>query len=317
METPEITIAITARNEAGAIDAMLASLCRAVAVAEAAGLLRARVVVLLDECTDETEAIVRRDFPEMAIQHVSGGLVEAQRRVAHHRPFVIFCDADILVNEQAIAALARAMLENTSLQVAYTAKTPLPPERRSVMADALYCYNRVNGFQTARRYFNGKCFAIRDWQAPTLAELEPRLRHLREDRFYDYHAGLRVDDIWLSRHILMRHGAEAIREVAEARIEYRPAETFTGMYRTYLRMTREIERLNVLFPESVPVHQHRGYDRAAERAAPWRDRALWRVFRLALTVCRLRYRVERWYYQHFARAPLDAWPPVGETKTLT
>lgn len=313
---PPITIGVTARNEAGGIGAMLDSLCRSVAAAEAAGIIRAEVVAILDECTDATEDIVRRDFPHIAIRLVSGGLIEAQRSVAHHRPFVIFCDADILLGEEAIGTLAAAMLGDPALQVAYAAKRPLPPRRRGLMAAALHCYNRVNGFQTARRYFNGKCFAIRDWQAPAREELAPRLAQLPEDRFYNYHAGLRVDDIWLSRDILMRHGAEAIREIPGATIHYRPPETFTGMYRMYLRMTREIERLNVMFPESVPVHQQRGYDRAVERAAPWRDRVLWRVFRVALGFCRARYRLERWYHQNLATTPPDAWRPVAETKEL-
>ena len=39
-----------------------------------------------------------------------------------------------------------------------------------------------------------------------------------------------------------------------------------------------------------------------------------RIFSLALAACRLRYRLERVYYQHLARTPCPAWPPVEETK---
>lgn len=312
-----ITLAVTARNEERSIAATLRSLVRAVTFAEGQGRIMVRLVVILDDCTDNTQNIVGREFPQVDILIASGGLVEAQRLVAHERPFVIFCDADVLVDECAVAAISHAMLDDPALQVAYAAKSPLPPDRRTLMAAALYCYNRVNGFQTARRYFSGKFFAIRDWQVPTLAELHPRLQFLPQDPFYDYHAGLRVDDIWLSRDILKRHGDLAIREIEAAHIRYHPPETFTGMYRMYLRMTREIERLNVMFPETIPVHQQRGYDRAAERAAPWRDRLLWRVFRIALSVCRLLYKAERYYYQNIATVPLDAWRPVEETKVLS
>lgn len=316
-EPVRITLAVTARNEERCIAATLRSLVRAAEVANGQGRVVMRLVAILDDCTDNTQNIVRKDFPQVEVMLASGGLVEAQRLVAHERPFVIFCDADVLVHEAAVAALTHAMLEDPALQVAYASKSPLPPERHTLMAAALYCYNRVNGFQTARRYFSGKFFAIRDWQVPTLAELQPRLQSLPQDAFYDYHAGLRVDDIWLSRDILKRHGDHAIREIDAAHIRYHPPETFTGMYRMYLRMTREIERLNVMFPETIPVHQHRGYDRAAERAAPWRDRLLWRVFRIALSLCRVRYNVERYYYQNIASAPLDAWRPVEETKVLS
>ncbi len=310
----QITLAVTARNEESCIAATLRSIVRAVEVAEEHGRVNIRIVAILDNCTDGTEAIVRHEFPQFEVLLSSGGLIEAQRCVADEKPFVMFCDADVLLDEGAVAALAHEMLEYPHLQAAYAAKSPLPPKKRTLMAAALHCYNRVNGFQTARRYFCGKFFAIRDWQAPTLEELQPKLRTIPRDHFYDYHAGLRVDDIWLSRDLLRRHGESAIREVPGAHLHYRAAETFAGMYRVYLRMTREIERLNILFPETIPVHQQRGYDRVAERAAPWCDRLLWRVFRVALALCGVRYRVERFYYQNLASKPLDAWRPVVETK---
>lgn len=316
-EPASITVAVTAKNEEQAIACTLRTLVAACAFAVKSGRVRPRLVVILDDCADGTEAIVRREFPGVEIISSSGGLIEAQRQVAHERPFVIFCDADVKVGEAAIAVLAHEMLDDATLQVAYAAKSPLPPRRHTLMAAALHCYNRVNGFQRSRRYFSGKLFAIRDWQAPTLAELQPRLRDLPRDAFYDYHAGLRVDDIWLSRDILRRYGPGAIREVPGAHLWFRPAETLGGMYQIYLRMTREIGRLNALFPETIPVHQRRGYDRAAEKSAPWRDRVLWRVFRVALVLCRLRYKLERWYYQQMSKSPIDAWQPVKESKCLS
>lgn len=314
MEPVRITMAVTARNEESCIAATMRSILRAAEVADQQGRVCVRVLTILDDCTDGTEAIVRREFPQVEVLLSTGGLIEAQRLVAHEKPFVMFCDADVLLDEGTVAALAHALLDEPALQATYAAKSPLPPKRQTLMAAALNCYNRVNGFQTARRYFSGKCFAIRDWQAPTLDELQPKLLTLPRDHFYDYHAGLRVDDIWLSRDLLRRYGESSIREVAQAHLHFRAAETFAGMYRVYLRMTREIERLNLLFPETIPVHQQRGYDRETERAAPWRDRLLWRVFRVALVLCRVRYRMERFYYQNLASRPLDAWRPVVETK---
>jgi len=313
-ELPVITVAVTAKNEAAAIADCLRSLLAAVRRAEAMLPLRLQVVAILDDCTDSTEAIVRT-FPEVSITHSSGGLIEAQRLVANTPPFVIFSDGDILVGESALVAVCRAMLETPILQVAYPRKIPLPPQRRSLLAAALYCYNRVNGFQNARRYFNGKFFAIRDWRVPTLEELQPRFALLSRDGFYDFHSGMRIDDIYLSRDILRRYGPEAIRETSEGEIFFRPPESFSGMYHTYRRMRREIERLNILFPETAPVHQRRQYDRDAERRAALRDRLLWRWFRVWLGVCVARYHLEKLYYRHFASSPSPAWPTITETKT--
>ena len=177
----------------------------------------------------------RDSFPRVRLLTSSGGKVEAQRRVANTTPFVIFSDADIVVTENTVASVCRAMLDDPQLQVAYPRKQPLAPMRTTLLANALHCYNRVNGFQQPRRYFNGKFFAIRDWRVPTLEELRPRLALLPQDRFYDFHSGMRVDDIWLSREVLRRYGADAIREVQDGEIRYRPPETFKGMYRTYHR----------------------------------------------------------------------------------
>ena len=308
-----IRLAVTARNEQQTIAACLRSVVRSIEIAEVRLPLRFDLVVIADDCTDATVTIAQ-SFPRVRVILSSGGKVAAQRQVANTSAFVVFSDADILLTENTVTQVCRAMLENPDLQIAYPGKRPLPPGRNSLLASALYCYNRVNGFQEPRRYFNGKFFAIRDWRTPSIADLAPRLVSLPRDRFYDFHGGMRIDDIWLSRDILRRYGAATIREVESGDIWYRPPETFTGMYRTYHRMRLEIERLNQLFPETVPVHQHRGYDRPAVRRASRKDRWLWRTFRLALGVCRIRYRLEKFYYQRLSRSVCAPWKTIAETK---
>lgn len=140
---------------------------------------------------------------------------------------------------------------------------------------------------------------------------------MARDGFYNFHAGLKIDDIYLSRKAAIEHGPGAIREVAGGRIWFRPPETFEGMYRTYRRMRMEIERLNLLFPETADAHARwgvRGIDRKALRRASGRDRRLWRVFQMALGLCRTRYRAERFYYRHLSRTPCPVWEPVVESK---
>jgi glycosyltransferase involved in cell wall biosynthesis len=308
-----ICLAVTARNEEQALPCCLRSLLRSVEVAEARLPLRFDVVVVADDCADQTVQVAEA-FSRVRVVMSSGGKVEAQRRVANTTPFVVFSDADILVSEGTVAAVCGAMLDDQRLQIAYPRKKPLPPARTTLMANAIHCYNRVNGFQEPRRYFNGKFFAIRNWQVPTLEELGPRLALLPSDRFYNFYAGMRVDDIWLSRDVLRRCGPYAIREVENGDIWFRPSETFTGMYRTYHRMRLEIERLNQMFPETVTVHQQRGYDWEAVRRASSRDRWLWRFFRIALGICQFRYRCEKIYYQKMSRSVCNPWKPIEETK---
>ncbi len=312
--TKTITIAVTAKNEEASIECCLESLRASVRCAEATLPVRFDIVAVIDDCTDRTLEIVR-SFRGIRTVESSGGIVEAQRKVAGSKPFVIFSDADILIDEQTVPAVCRMMLDKPNVQVAYPKKKPLPPQRGTLLAQALYFYNQVNGFQKPRRYFNGKFFAIRDWKIPTRAELEPRLSRIPVDRFYNFHAGMRVDDIYLSRDILYRYGPDAIHEVPDGEIYFRPPETFSGMYRTYHRMRLEIERLNLLFPETIPFHQQRGYDWNAVRDASLWDRTLWRIFRLALGLCIVRYNCEKFYYQRISSTPCPAWKPISETKT--
>lgn len=314
-----IPVAVTARNEENSIVACLGALRRAIVAAESRLRLRFELLAVLNDCTDRTEDRVRA-VPGVRILHSSGGKIEAQRAAhldAQPTPFLVFSDADIHVEENALYELARVMLEDPIVQVAYPSKIPLRPRSRSLLAEALYVYNRRDGFQTARHYFNGKFFAIRSWSAPTREELQPRLAGLPTDRFYQFHAGLRIDDIYLSRLLLARHGCQAIREVTRAKIHFRPPETMVGMYSYYKRMRLEIERMDILFPELREAHRLHGrreVDQAALRRAPPRERFLWRVFHAALWVCRVWYRIERFAYRRLAWRDCPTWNPIPETK---
>jgi glycosyltransferase involved in cell wall biosynthesis len=311
-----IPLAVTAHNEEQAIGSCLQSLLAAVAHAEARLPLRFDVLVVLDDCTDRTAEIAAA-FQRIRTIVSSGGLVEAQRAAVRPAPFIVFSDADIFIEPVTLFEVCRVMLECPQVQVAYPSKAPLRPLRRSLLAGALYVFNRDNGYQTPRRYFNGKFFAIRHWHIPTVEELRPRLQALPADRFYAYERGVVADDIYLSRWLLHEYGRESIREVPEGRIWFRPPETFEGMYRTYRRMRREIERINAIFPETCATHRRDGVrrcDRRALRQAAWQDRWSWRLFQAALVVCQVRYLLDRFYHQHLSRRKGLEWGTVTESK---
>ena len=311
-----IPLAVTAKNEESVIAACLDSLLAAVGYAEDRLRIGFDVVVVLDDCSDRT-AEIAEGFERVRTIVSSGGIVEAQRTMSGASPWIVYYDADIAVDATTLHDVARAMLDEPLVQVAYPKKVPVQSGRKSLLAQALFTYNRFNGFQTPRRYFNGRFFAIRNWHVPSIRDLENRLASLPRDRFYDYHAGVRVDDIYLSRDILARYGPGAIRETEGGLVYYRPPATFAGMYRTYRRMRMEIERLNVIFPETAGVHARygrRGYDRDAVRRAGLRERWLWRYFRLALGVCQTLYRMERFYYRHLSSRTCIPWQPIEESK---
>ena len=128
-----IGLALTARNEAQALPGCLRSVMRSVEVAEARLPLRFDVVVVADDCTDETVSIAA-SFPRVRVIKSSGGKVEAQRCVANTTPFVVFCDADILLTDDTVTAICEAMLAAPALQIAYPIKKPLAPARATLLA---------------------------------------------------------------------------------------------------------------------------------------------------------------------------------------
>ena len=108
---------------------------------------------------------------------------------------MVFSDADILVEPEALLEVSRAMLIDPGLEVAYAEKYPLPPVRKTWLARAIYLYNLREGYQTTRHYYNGQFFAIRRWRIPKPEELHWD-RQL-DTPFLDLTAGIRTDGIYL------------------------------------------------------------------------------------------------------------------------
>jgi glycosyltransferase involved in cell wall biosynthesis len=310
-----VPVIVAARNEARAIgpclDALLASIPHAI------DRYRFELLVVADDCTDDTERIAHARGVRTV--RSSGGKVEAQRSGLRASgagaPFCIFTDADVLVTPPTLAALADAMTARPEAMVAFPPKIPLSPVANTALARAIHLYNRERGFSSQRSWFNGKCFAIRDWHIPTTSELAPRIERLPEDRFYDYAAGMRVDDMYLSRSIVAKHGMSALVETSEGAVYFRAPETWQGMHRYYRRMRMELERVSALFPELDAAHARFGSRSPDRLASASRDeRASYALFQSALFFCRAAYRLERVYYQRISRSPCSPWPPIEETK---
>ncbi len=307
-----VPVTIAAKNEAQALGPCLDALLIAARYAAERGIV-CELLVVLDDCTDDTEAVARARGVRTI--RASGGKVEAQRAGLRDGPFGVFVDADVLLTPPTLAALVEAMLAAPGAVVAFPPRRPLPPVARGWLAWALHVYNRERGFSSQRTWFNGKCFAMRGWSVPTRAELADRIARLPVDRFHDYAAGLRIDDIYLSRRVVAEHGPAALIETRAGCVVYRAPETWRGMYRYYRRMRMELDRVSALFPELDAAAARFGArrpDRLA--AAPLAGRIAYGLFTLALAGCRVVYRLERAYYQRLARTTCPAWPPVEETK---
>lgn len=314
-----VPVIVCAKNEERSLGATLDALLLSMRHAEARSAFRYQLVVVLDDTTDGTAAVAARRA-EVRTMESRGGKVEAQRTglasfAAASPPFAVFCDADVQPSEDALLALSCVLAERPEVHVATCALRPLPPRRTSILAAALHTYNRRRGFSSARTWFNGKLFAIRAWHVPSRAALEPRIRLLPRDAFYDFDAGIVIDDVYLSREVVRAHGPRAIAEAAHGVVLYRAPETWRGMNRYYRRMRRELERLDRLLPETREVHRTHGR-RSQDLLvnAPLGERVHHAVFRVALAACEVAYVTERAWVRHVRRRPRAFWPVVGETK---
>lgn len=306
----KITIAVTAKNEEQTIQKTLQSIQKSIQYAEGTGVASYRLLVALNDTTDTTETQIPKGIE---VLQTKGGLVEAQRAVAHHQPFVIYSDADILVSENAVYELTRTMLDNPTLKVAYTNKIPNPPARKSLLALALHTYNLNYGFETKRRHFNGTFFAIRNWSIPPYERFSNEV----SDNFYNLKAGVLADDIYLSKSILAEYGESAIAEIHAASIRYQAPETLSGMYRYYRRMRLELTRIAMLFPEmqlKQPFSKSTDWDKLANASSE--EKFHWLIFQIAFRICKARYQLDRIYYSNFSNSICPIWPPVTETKAF-
>jgi cellulose synthase/poly-beta-1,6-N-acetylglucosamine synthase-like glycosyltransferase len=313
-----IPVIVCAKNEQRALGATLESLVAACAHAEARSVFRYDVRVVLDDTTDGTATVARR-HARVTLLESHGGKVEAQRTGLGAGtgvpPFAIFCDADVRPSEDALLALTELLDTRPEVHVAMCPLRPLAPRRRTPLAAALHTYNLRRGFSSSRTWFNGKLFAMRAWNVPTRASLAVRIAALPTDPFYDFSAGIVVDDIFLSRAVVHAHGPAALAETPSGVVLFRAPETWRGMHRYYRRMRREIERLDVLFPETAQAHRQYGRRTADLLArAPWRERVHHALFRAALVACKAAYVAERAFVRHVRRSPRDPWPAIEETK---
>lgn len=307
-----VPVTIAAKNEARCLGPCLDALLVAAQYAAERGIV-CELLVVLDDCTDDTEAVARARG--VRTLRASGGKVEAQRAGLRDGPFGVFVDADVLLTPPTLAALVETMQAAPGVVVGFPPRRPLPPLGRGWLAWALHVYNRERGFSSQRTWFNGKCFAMRGWSVPTRAELADRIARLPVDRFHDYAAGLRIDDIYLSRRVVAERGPAALVETREGCVIYRAPETWRGMYRYYRRMRMELDRVSALFPELDEAAARFGARRPdLLPGAPLAGRVAYALFTLALAGCRALYRLERAYYQRLARTTCPAWPPVEETK---
>lgn len=292
-----IPVVVVAKNEERAIGACLDALATAGP--------RFVVRVVCDDCTDGTEAIARARGVD--VLRSSGGKIAAQRLGSSgDAPYHVFCDADVVVSPDALSALTNA-LEDPRVLAASVPRVPVPPTRRTWLAEAVYVYNLRRGFRTEAGWISGRLFAVRRYDVPDV-------RGCAGDRWLALEGGLVAEDLYLSRRARHEGGPDALVETARGAVYFRPPETLRSVYRYYRRLRRELERTDALVPALRGVHVSRATDLAALARAPLHEQRAFARFERTIRALDVVYRSERWLRRHVLRRPGVTWPRVDESK---
>lgn len=253
-----ITVGVAARNEEKTIHQSL--LTAFDSLRQHAGSDKYEVIVCLNGCIDNTEKIVQAVIDEMAAQsqplpikmiHSQEGLIHAQRAIIAARSpgsTTIFIDADLLIDRQCIAELAKAMTADRSIQIAWARVIPYDAQRPSYKHLILNFADYHPEVLTDRVYFSGRAFAVRDYDVPfTAIDLQTVDAKLVD--FLRLSTGPIIDDVFLLRSIIHQYGPEGIRYVPSAKVYFQPISSLKDFFYSQRRTILERKRLNLLFPQ--------------------------------------------------------------------
>ncbi|MEV4621871.1 glycosyltransferase family 2 protein [Asanoa sp. NPDC049573] len=319
-----MTVGVAARNEEATIEHSLRSIDDA--LTELPGDVTVEVIVAVNGSTDQTRQIAddhATGRTHYRVIETDAGLVEAQRaiaRAADTADYLIFVDADCLLDRHCLRVLAEVM-EDRTVQATWATRALVGPTRPGFWRGLLNFGDYHPDVILRGHYLVGQAFAIRRYDVPYGSpHREPQpakvVTHLQLDR------GPLTDDSYLSRSLIAGFGREAIRPAAGAIVYSHPMRSLRDLYRAQRRKAYEVERLNMLFPELRTIrgkHFGRRIDAAAYA----------RLSRIARLQCRLYlplyanlWRLAQWQLAASLRLlrwgvplrPCDIWPVVEGTK---
>ncbi|HLL69247.1 MAG TPA: glycosyltransferase [Micromonosporaceae bacterium] len=325
---PVLSIGVAARNEEATIARTLQSIDQALAALPEP--TPAEVIVAVNGTTDRTREIAeshaarRRADTAYHVIESSPGLIEAQRaiaRLASAPDFLIFVDADCVLDEQCLRELVAAMTDRPQTQAAWATRVLVTSQPRGVWQAILNFGDYHRDVVRRGHYIVGQAFAIRRYDVPYGSThgpaTDPRLR-----RYLQLERGPMSDDAFLSRSLISRYGPESLHHASAAVVYCQPMSSIRDLYRSQRRKAYEVLRLDLLFPEMRTIRGRffgrRIDDAAYARLSPaerWQCRVytvlysgLWRFaqFQLAFALRMLRWGVPL--------RPCNVWPVVEGTK---
>ncbi|GFZ79762.1 hypothetical protein GCM10011531_07100 [Aquaticitalea lipolytica] len=250
----EITIGIAARNEENTIINCLDSIIKSTKKASLS--IRFEIIIVLNGCNDDTEKLVNeyayfQDDKNICFKILKSqeGQIYAHKEVWKSKSndnFIIFLDADIILNENCIASLINEMEQNKNLEIAW-AKCISHKKAKSTIEKIINLPDFYPEMRKEQNYFTGRAFAIRNDRISILDKTFKAKRYI--ENYLRLKDGPMIDDVFLSKSILYHKGKDVIKQCDLAVVYFNPITNLYDFYLSQRRTAIECIRLDILFPE--------------------------------------------------------------------
>lgn len=262
---PAITIGIPVKNEESTIIATLHAIKQAVKHLDPK--VKYETIVCLNGTTDNTKKIILakentklcKELKLSIIKSQPGKLI-AEQKIATSRKlngYLLFCDADIILDKNAIKELYTKMQANKKLRAVCAKVLPIFRKKKNNFLKIMKDYYEMRYLLPNRGCFHGRLFMLRDnkdimKKYNIKAHLKGIPRQTIKDLYLD--KGPICDDIILSAAIVHDHGQQAIERVFSSKVYFYPPDNPYDFFLGIRRYTIEIERINTLFPEYAKIN---------------------------------------------------------------
>ncbi len=262
---PAITIGIPVKNEESTIITTLHAINQA--TRELDPKIKIETIVCLNGTTDNTKKVIQakdniklcKELNLSIIKSKPGKLI-AEQKIGTNRKlngYLLFCDADIIIDKKAIKELYTRMQKNKKLRVVCAKVLPIFNKKTNNFLRIMKDYYDMRYLLPNRGCFHGRLFMLRDTKDLLKKyNIKAHLKGIPTQTIKDLYLdkGPICDDIILSAAIVHDHGQQAIERVFSSRVYFYPPDNPYDFFLGIRRYTIEIERINTLFPEYAKIN---------------------------------------------------------------
>lgn len=236
--------------------------------------IKIETIICLNGTTDKTLNIlkskkIQQVYKKLNLSVVKSklGKLNAEKKIVKIRKFdgfILFCDADTILDKKSIKYLYNRLLYTNYLRVVYAKVLPIFPRKLNNFQNIMKDYYDMRKFLPDRGCFHGRMFMIRD-EKDILKEydINKRLKKIPQNIIKKLYLtkGPICDDIILSAAIVHEHGQQSVEKVHKSKVYFYPPSNMYDFFLGVRRYVIEIKRINILFPEYTKINNSKKFER--------------------------------------------------------